>query len=579
MGFSNSTDIAVASSPGADVSGVALIIVCQLFGFVKEWLHAEGVCVNNEGPSVENEVIMSDVECKNYRILTRDYSDDCESNSMVYDYDVDQQDVRKFMKCLTYRFMTEMGANSSCMDSSGTSDNDTNVQNTMPLSSKDLLFHSFMADTLNMTSTCTPSNDTLNSSTDTDATMFSYDNCDYYYYGYMKYRNAESKCVHNTSAMDSYTEIPYDECLSYRFMKSLGADTGCSDHFPLFESCDLYRSIMKAVVQTIICIIGLIGNSISLAMFSSGLVDTPTTYQLQWLAFVDVTFLVTHWFAFTLYNVMSYANVTSDLYRHGIHPVLFACLCPLCWVARSCTVWLTVFIAVYRYLAICKPYGNLYSHVMLHGQKYVKLIVILSILCNFPVFIYLYLESYEKDGQVFFRSGRAGFLSDQFHHVYYDYVTEPLVVCLPLIILCFVTVKILVELRKRQKKKSSMQTSSTQQTGITAVLNTILITFVICQIPDFLHMSILRQIPSLDFRCGSFRFYFDEFVNVGLLLNSSANGYIYFFMNKSFIPLSHYSKNVLRTYHEHKMSKVVVKSERIFSFSQIWVHNTTDIRT
>ena len=45
MDFSNSTDIAVASSPGADVSGVALILLCQLFGFVKEWLHA-GVSIS-----------------------------------------------------------------------------------------------------------------------------------------------------------------------------------------------------------------------------------------------------------------------------------------------------------------------------------------------------------------------------------------------------------------------------------------------------------------------------------------------------------------------------------------------------
>ena len=37
----------------------------------------------------------------------------------------------------------------------------------------------------------------------------------------------------------------------------------------------------------------------------------------------------------------------------------------------------------------------------------------------------------------------------------------------------------------------------------------------------------------------------------------------------SVIPLSHYSKNVLRTYYEHKMSKFVLKSARIFSFFQI----------
>ena len=538
MDFSNSTDIAVASRPGADVSGVALILLCQLFSLVKEWLHAGVVSMNSKGyadddQSVEEGMMFSDAECQRYSDLTRWYSDGCGNNSMVYDYDIDQQNVGQFMRCLTYRFMSEIGANSSCMNSSGRSENDTNVHNTMPLSSKDRLFHSFMADTLNMTSICTSSNDTVTSDTDTNATMFSYDNCDGYYY-YVKDRSADSKCVHNTSATASDTELSYDRCLLYRFMKSLGADSSCSDHFSLRESCDLYESIMGAVVSTIICIIGLIGNSISLVTFCRGFVDTPTTYQLQWLAFVDVTYLLTDWFAWTLGDVMSYANVTSDLYSHGIAPVLYVCLWPLWWVARCCTVWLTVFIAVYRYLAICKPYGKVYSHVMLHGQKYVKLIVILSILYNFPLFIHSYLESYEKDGQVYIRYGVTGLLSRQFYHVYYYYVTRPVVVCLPFIILCFVTVKILAELRKRRKKKSSMQTSSTSQTSVTGVLITILITFAICQIPEFLYWAILYNIPSLDHRCGSFGFYFHEFTWVGVLLNSSANGYIYFFMNKSF---------------------------------------------
>ena len=35
---------------------------------------------------------------------------------------------------------------------------------------------------------------------------------------------------------------------------------------------------------------------------------------------------------------------------------------------------------------------------------------------------------------------------------------------------------------------------------------------------------------------------------------------------KDFIPLSHYSKNVLRTYQDHKMSKFVVMSARNFQF-------------
>ena len=537
MDFSNSTDIGVASSPGADVSGVALFLLCQLFGLVKGWLHAGGVSINNNGydddQSVEKEMMFSNAECQRYSSLTRMHSSDCENKSMVYDYVIDQAWYArgKFMKCLTYHFMTEMGANSSCTNNSVWSENNTNCQSTMPLLSKDHLFLSFMANTLNMTSICRSSNDTLMSDTDTNATVFSSDNCNRYW---VKYRSTENRCVHNTSAMNIDRQLPYGECLFYRFMKSLGADSGCSEHISLFESCAFYKSMMRTVVPTIICIIGLIGNSISLVMLCRGLVETPTNYQVQWLAVVDITFIGTHWFTITLYNVMGYAHFTSDLYWHGIEPVLYVCLYPVWFVARSCTVWLTVFIGVYRYLAVCKPYSNVYSHVMLHGQKYVKLIVALSIIYNFSVFISYSVESYKEDEEVYVHYNETGLISNNFNVVYYYYVTGVLVVCLPIIILCFATVNILVELRKRKKKKSSMQTSSTPQTSITAVLITILITFIICHISYFLYWAILLNIPSLKDECGNFSFYLRDFVWVGLLLNSSANGFIYFFMNKNF---------------------------------------------
>ena len=75
MHLINSTDVAVASSPGADVSGVALILLCQLFGFMKEFLRVRTVSINSEGydddRSVEKQMTFSDVECGNYRSLTR----------------------------------------------------------------------------------------------------------------------------------------------------------------------------------------------------------------------------------------------------------------------------------------------------------------------------------------------------------------------------------------------------------------------------------------------------------------------------------------------------------------------------
>ena len=351
MDFVNSTDIAVESSPGAVINGAALILLCQLVGVAREWLHSGGgVSINSKGydddQGIENEMIFSDVECQRYSYLTRIYSDNCESNAMAYDCDVDQQDVRKVTSYLWFLFMTEMGSNSSCTNNSVSSDNNTNVQNTMPLFTRVHRFYSFIADTLNMTSICRSSNDTLGSDTDLNVTIFSYDNCDLYIY-YVKGRSAENKCGHNASVIAHDRELSFDGCLFYHFMKSLAADSGCSEHVSLLKNCDLYESIIRAVVSTIICVIGLIGNSIALSMFCQRVVKTPTTYQLQWLAVVDITFIVTQWIAFNLKHVMFYANVTSYPYLGGIDSVLQVCFTPVRWVARSCTVWLTVFIGAW----------------------------------------------------------------------------------------------------------------------------------------------------------------------------------------------------------------------------------------
>ena len=540
MNSINSTDIVVAPSPGADVNGVTLILLCQLFGFVKEWQQAGGVSVSNDkaydrDQSVEKEIMFSDADCQRYSdVLTRYNSDDCASNSMVYGYDVGRwsKGMYWFSSCLTYRFMTEMGANSSCTNNSVTSANYTNVQNPMSLSAKDRLFHSFMAEKLNLTSICRSSNDTLTVDMDTNRTIFSYDNCDYYYV-YQSNNGYKNNIVCHASDREDH----YEECLFYRLMKNLGADSICSEMHPQFKRCDLYKHVMRGVVSSITCINGLIGNLIFLSMFCHGGIEIPTAYQLQWLAGVDLTFIVTYWLVVALPSVMSYANVTSDLYWHGIDPVLRVCLIPVFRVSRCCTVWITVFIGVYRYLAVCKPYSNVCSHVRLHGHKYVKLIVILCFVYSFPWFLLYHLESFEEDGQVYLRDRGTDLLSHQFYVVYNNYIGGALITCLPLIILSFVTARILMELRKKKKKRSNMQSSSTPQDSITAALVTILITFIICQSPFFLYFAILINIPSFDSwtTCGSFLFYFREFADLGLLLHSSANGFIYFFMNKTFL--------------------------------------------
>ena len=202
------------------------------------------------------------------------------------------------------------------------------------------------------------------------------------------------------------------------------------------------------------------------------------------------------------------------------------------------------------------------------------LVVILSFLYNIPYFCESYLDYRYSDygyinedsGYYYFNGSHSNYPDHYFNgshgffvHLHTGLVSKKLldiysrihaavVVSLPCLILSFVTISILVKLRKRNKKKSKMQTSQTSTNSITLMLVTILVTFIICQLPYFVWYGIGGEIrnPDLDDflwlldeekkieGCGSFMFYIRLFVDAGLLLNSSANGFIYFFMNKTF---------------------------------------------
>ena len=232
----NTTDIAVASSPSADINGLTLIIMCQLFGFMKGLLQEAGISTDNT-MILDNETIaqkerwmLSDIECSTYS-----WFPECVDNSM--EYETISNWLTGFSYCITHHFMTDVGAKSSCYDDSTKPDNDTNDKNTMTLLSIDNLFYTFMEDTLDAGNTCQSRNDVV---------TLSPENCDWYIKYVRNYR-AGSRCTYNTPSTDTDTELPYNYCLDYRLMKSLGADSVCKD-WTLISMCSLF-GFMKELLQ------------------------------------------------------------------------------------------------------------------------------------------------------------------------------------------------------------------------------------------------------------------------------------------------------------------------------------------
>ena len=60
----------------------------------------------------------------------------------------------------------------------------------------------------------------------------------------------------------------------------------------ILASCRMYDFAMRGIIGGSISVIGIVCYIVSLIVLHQSVIKTPTTYQLQWLAFVDTIFLV-----------------------------------------------------------------------------------------------------------------------------------------------------------------------------------------------------------------------------------------------------------------------------------------------
>lgn len=275
-----------------------------------------------------------------------------------------------------------------------------------------------------------------------------------------------------------------------------------------------------------ICITGIIANGISLYTFCRGVVKTATTYQLQVLAAVDTLYLLSRFISSLFLDVLYYTATNTQQY--WIELVYDHIVTPCLEVSYTASIWLTVFIALYRYLAVCKAFSDSYRHVEKHGQKYVLLVLVVSIVYSLPI-VCVFLLDYH------------GHIRGATYWLVYKviYVSDTLVQFLvPLIILTVVTVKLVNMIRKRAQLRRDMgRAPIAEDNSISIILVVILITFLICQLPYGICRIWWILISSGYAFSANARRVYRYFLDAQLILlpvNSAANGFIYFFCNKHF---------------------------------------------
>ena len=338
--------------------------------------------------------------------------------------------------------------------------------------------------------------------------------------------------------------------------------------------CDLYAWVIHGLLMGIVCIFGLVGNSVSFIVFCRDPMKSSTHFLLQTLAVVDSALLIT---AILLFAAPAFLAVSfpsfSQLYGDSIYPVAVVYVYPFASIAQTITVWLTVLIGLNRYVAVCRPYEAYRLCSLPKTRRYLCFIVLASVIYNIPRFFNNELKSevapndnlasqgsQTVSARHVYRVNQSSLHESWFYRVFYMNILYTIFMLLmPLLILCLLNIFLVRALSAIKQKRFSMllqeprgcSTSSSQQkhkpyhqqrhdNSITLMLIIVIVVFVICQSPALITQLLWSFLPnspgSLEHYCVNVTatFYLRHVTNLLVTINSAVNVIIYMTCNSRF---------------------------------------------
>ena len=123
-----------------------------------------------------------------------------------------------------------------------------------------------------------------------------------------------------------------------------------------------YRLVVDVYVVGILCVVGWVGNALSVAVLRRDrrrYKQGTTNWLLQTLAIVDTTYLITSVFIQPLKTIYDQTNSGDGggdrSWFHRVYPYVEPHAWALASIAQTTTVWLVLLVTVDRFFAVCLP--------------------------------------------------------------------------------------------------------------------------------------------------------------------------------------------------------------------------------
>ena len=307
--------------------------------------------------------------------------------------------------------------------------------------------------------------------------------------------------------------------------------------------CQLYRFIMSVGVTGSLCIFGIVGNILTLMVFSkynkssSDLKNKSSApLLLSGLAISDMILLLTLLVVKPVPSFVSFTHILSGLDFVSFFAFLFVYGWACVNLAQSINSWIIVVVTVHRFIAIIFPHKAAihctYKKAKLH------LIVVTLAVCAYEFASFFdrkVVKFVDSNNKTYYIPVHADHSFNYWYQIVYKTTSYYLIMyIIPWILLAVMTVFLVRAVRQAGKFRSQMATNQADNTeDVTKSLIAIVVMSLICRpwepIRRLMEATLGRQ-PG----CGHYYFYYEEFPALTTVINSSVNFILYCLFTKRF---------------------------------------------
>eukprot|EP00918_Siedleckia_nematoides_P067432 GHVU01146825.1.p1 GENE.GHVU01146825.1~~GHVU01146825.1.p1 ORF type:complete len:340 (-),score=-4.58 GHVU01146825.1:281-1243(-) len=279
----------------------------------------------------------------------------------------------------------------------------------------------------------------------------------------------------------------------------------------------------------IICALGLAGNTLCFIVLQVDKKKCSATFLLKALAITDNLFLIHILLIRTILYTLEYGTDSAHpTFKQYLNITTY--FWPFSHIARHTSIWMTVLIAVNRYIAVCKPLRA----ATLCTMKKTRVQVIIMFLCvciyNIPHFL---AESvYGNMADQFYAKG-------SYFSLLYNTISYMTFVLLgPFLILLVSNTLIIRKLwtarKQRMEFRNQMTSDNKNERNLTVVIVMVVVVFCICNTPACVLRFLVLFYDHLQFQSCRWCMWFYHSSQILVYLNSSVNFIIYFVFRKQF---------------------------------------------